>query len=346
MPNYDGQTPLIIAGPCAAESRQQIISTAQRLHSIEGVKIFRAGLWKARTRPCRFEGIGEKGFGWLREVKRDYGLPTATEVLGANHAQLCIKHGIDVLWIGARTSVNPFDVQEIAEALRGTGVPIMIKNPINADPSLWMGAIERFLKAGLDKIAAIHRGFSDLHQSAYRNRPLWNAPLALRREFPGLPILCDPSHIAGRRALIAGLCRKALSLGMDGLMIEVHSEPKAALSDTLQQITPEALHTILDRLAQPTDGTYKDELEGLRWIIDRIDDDIVKSLALRMETVGEIAEIKKSAHIAPLQPQRWKEVVEGILAKAKQLGLSERYVHRLYEHIHEESLKYQRNTLQ
>ena len=315
------------------------MDTARALAGGGRTDVFRAGLWKPRTRPHCFEGVGDRGLPWLTRAGRESSLPTATEAVGAKQVEACLKHGIDVLWMGARTTANPFSVREIVGALRGTNVPLLIKNPVHGDVFLWMGAVERALAAGLKKIAAVHRGFFDFRKHPYRNRPLWEVPLALRREFPGLPVLCDPSHIAGRRDLVADVCREALCLNMDGLMVEAHIAPDTALSDPLQQVTPRELGGILDEATSgvPPEG----EIERLRSGINRIDDDIVESLALRMEAVERIGAAKRDAGIEPLQRERREALFRGVAKAAADRGLPEDYVQDLYGRIHRESLKRQ-----
>jgi len=337
--------PLIIAGPCSAESREQVLSTAQELKGIEGVQIFRAGLWKPRTRPETFEGVGEKGLAWLKEVKSETGLKVGTEVANSQHVELCLKSGIDVLWIGARTTTNPFAVQEIADSLKGVDIPVLIKNPINADISLWIGAIERMNKAGLNNLMAIHRGFSSSLDSKYRNRPLWKIPIELKHHYPELPIICDPSHICGQRSTIEDVCQKAMDIHMDGLMIETHIRPDKALSDAKQQLTPGQLFSLLQRLSYKNESSYdvnfERTLEILRDKIDIIDLDIIEALAQRMEVVEEIAKIKHEKNVSAFQQKRMDEILKQRVEKGVQFGLMKDYIQELFNLVHAESVKKQ-----
>jgi len=337
--------PLVIAGPCSAESREQVLSTANELKGIEEVQFFRAGLWKPRTRPETFEGVGEIGLSWLKEVKEQTSLKVGTEVANSHHVELCLKNGIDVLWIGARTTTNPFAVQEIADSLRGVDIPVLIKNPINADISLWIGAIERMSKAGLKDLMAIHRGFSSSLDSKYRNRPLWKIPIELKHHYPELPIICDPSHICGQRSTIEDVCQKAMDIHMDGLMIETHIKPEQALSDAKQQITPGRLFEILKTLSYKNESShdvdFERTLEILRDKIDIIDLDIIEALAQRMEVVEQIAKIKHEKNVSAFQQKRMDEILKQRVQKGIQFGLMKDYIQELFNIVHAESVKKQ-----
>jgi len=337
--------PIIIAGPCSAESENQIFETAKELKKIKQVQLFRAGIWKPRTRPGCFEGVGVAGLPWLQRVKNELKIPVTTEVANANHVEECLKHDIDVLWIGARTTVSPFAVQEIAEALKGVDIPIMVKNPINADLALWLGALERFEKVGITKIAALHRGFHTYEKSHYRNPPWWRIPIELKRRFPDMPLICDPSHISGNRELIPRVSQKALDLDFHGLMIEVHPDPKNALSDNAQQLTPKALAQLLNDLnlkdsISPNDS-FDQTLNGLRAKIDILDQEILVQLKLRLEIVKEIGSLKSKNQVTALQVQRFKELMDKRERQAFDLGLSSEFARELYQLIHNESVKVQ-----
>lgn len=340
--------PLIISGPCSAESREQVLATAQALSETRQVKVFRAGLWKPRTRPSAFEGVGQKGFPWLKEVQQKTGLQVAVEVARPQHIELCLKHGIDILWIGARTVVNPFSVQELAEVLTGTDIPVMIKNPVNPDINLWLGAIERVNKAGINRIIAIHRGFYYYQHSQYRNHPMWEIPIELQRRVPELPVICDPSHIAGRRDLLLQVSQKALDLEMAGLMIECHIDPSKALTDASQQITPDALATLLNNLIiRHSHGNQEleNKLEMLRHEIDKMDAEMLDIIGKRMKIVDEIGHYKKDNNITILQLQRWNEIFYDRLGLGSRIGLSQEFLLNLLQNIHEESIRRQETIL-
>jgi chorismate mutase len=347
LPNL--KRPLVIAGPCSAESEEQVMEVARKVVQIEDVRIFRAGIWKPRTRPNSFEGVGEEGLPWLQNVKKETGLLTAVEVANAKHAELALKYGVDILWIGARTTVNPFSVQEIADFLKGTNVPVMIKNPLNVDLALWIGALERIHGAGITKLAAIHRGFSTHEQSKFRNEPMWKIPLELKRRYPDLPMICDPSHITGRRDLIAEVSQKAMDVDMDGLMIESHTKPECALSDAAQQVTPDELHRIIENLKLRTeysaDRNFEAELDGLRGKIDRLDKELIDVLANRMKVVESIGELKRDNQVTAFQLHRMDKMMKEREHAAKQLGLSAEYVQELFNIIHDESVKVQTQIL-
>lgn len=343
LPNFIG--PLVVAGPCSAESEEQVLSTAQQLKKISNVKILRAGVWKPRTRPQSFEGVGEEALNWLIKAKKETGLLVSTEVANSKHVELALKKGIDILWIGARTTTSPFAVQEIADALKGTDIPVFIKNPICADISLWIGGIERLREAGLTKIVAVHRGFSNPLETKYRNSPHWRIPIELKQKFPDLTLICDPSHLTGKRVLIPELCQKAIDLDMDGLMVETHLNPDAALSDAKQQITPKKLEEILFSLELRTehssDRLFERKLEVLREKIDHIDSDIIEQLQLRKDVVRKIADAKKGKNITALQKGRMDTLFKSRLSLAEKLGLSPEYIKDIFNFIHEESVKEQ-----
>jgi chorismate mutase len=338
-----GEGPYIIAGPCSAETREQVLATAAALKELN-INLFRAGIWKPRTRPGSFEGNGEAALAWLREVKEQLGLPSVVEVAEPQHIDLALRYGIDALWIGARTTVNPFQVQHIADALQGVDIPVLVKNPVNPDVSLWQGAIERLERVGIKDVAAIHRGFSTYTASSpYRNQPNWPIPIELKRRRPGLPIICDPSHITGNRSKVADIALKAMDMGFEGLMIETHPQPEQAWSDADQQITPAELKEVLSRIV--VRGNEEDcnsvELEILRREMDSIDAEVIDLLARRMELSGKIGAVKKALNIAAYLPERWNEIVETRGERAEKLLLSRDFVIALYERIHDESIRRQ-----
>lgn len=336
--------PYLLAGPCSAETVEQVIETALRLSKLP-LFMLRAGIWKPRTRPNAFEGIGEQGLPWLKLAGRTVGLPVSVEVASPEHVDLALKYDIDALWIGARSSANPFTVQAIADALRGTDIPVFIKNPVNPDLQLWLGAIERVYNAGIHKIAAIHRGFSVYGQQQYRNYPQWEIPIELRRLLPNIEILCDPSHIGGRRDMIFDIAQYALNLGFEGLMVESHICPDAAWSDAAQQITPEQLGLILEKLSKPEHSTndpiFLNKLENLRKHIDVIDFKILDLLSMRMELVREIGDYKKDNNITILQIERWSEIFKSRIEKAEILQIDAAFIEALINAIHQESIRQQ-----
>lgn len=338
---------MIIAGPCSAESEEQVMEIARRVAKIDGISAFRAGVWKPRTRPNSFEGVGVEGLGWLKRVKEETGLSTAVEVANANHVYEALKHGIDILWIGARTTVNPFSVQEIANALRGADVPVWVKNPVNPDLQLWLGALERLSAAGIIRLGAIHRGFSTHQKTVYRNIPKWNLPIELKRIAPEIPLLCDPSHIAGNRDYLAAISQKALDLAMDGLMVETHHQPENALSDAAQQITPEVLQTMLSKLhfRQPGDAVEQSHLEVLRNEIDSIDHEILELLSRRNEMSNRIGHHKKEHNMTIYQVKRWDHLFADRITTAKSLGLSDRFITEFYEIVHQNSIRIQEEIM-
>jgi len=344
------EEPMIIAGPCSAETREQVLETAAVLSKLP-VAIFRAGVWKPRTRPGSFEGNGEEALKWLQEVKQLYGLPVTIEVAEPAHIELALKYGVDVLWIGARTTVNPFHVQQLADALKGVNIGVMVKNPVNPDVDLWEGAIERFERAGTGEVAAIHRGFSTYQASSqYRNQPNWVIPIELKRRRPDLFLICDPSHISGKRKLVPEVAQKALDLGFDGLMIETHPNPEQAWTDAAQQLSPEALKTTIEKLIVrkhfTVDMSKSTELEYLRQLMDTVDTEIVDLLARRMELSDRMGTIKKACNMTVYNPDRWREIVETRSLQAQKLKLSTAFILGLYEKIHHESIKKQLEILE
>jgi len=337
--------PFIIAGPCSAESEEQTLKTARGL-AAGGIKIFRAGIWKPRTRPGSFEGIGSVGFPWLKRVKEETGMAVAIEVATAQHVDEALRCGIDIVWVGARTTANPFAVQEVAEALRGVDIPVFIKNPINPDIELWIGAFERLNRTGVRQLGAIHRGFSSLNGSIYRNQPLWEIPVRFKEMFPSIPMVNDPSHISGKRALVFQVARKALTLGFDGLIIESHHDPDSALSDKDQQVKPEDLIINLDQMMKEISRGSEDadieELEELRSRIDSCDHDLLVTLVNRMMVSEKIGNYKKKKKMSVIQQSRYNEVLESRLKEGKGIGLSEDFVEGLFKFIHKESVNRQR----
>lgn len=340
---YEGL--LIVAGPCSVESPEQMRSTCRQLAGTNKVSMLRAGVWKPRSRPGQFEGSGSAGLAWLREVKQECGLPLAVEVATPQHVDQCLEHQVDVLWLGARTTVNPFLVQEIAQATRGTGIPVMVKNPVSPDLRLWMGAVERMKLAGSSRVAAIHRGFHIGQGSNYRNSPLWDIPLALRKEMPGLPLLCDPSHIAGHARWIREVIITALGLGFDGLMIEVHHRPGNALTDPLQQITPQEFEGLLEGIMRGPGKAQPDKsLQVLREMIDLQDHQLLELLARRLSLSSQVGRLKKRMGQEVVQPQRQKELLADRLKKAAVLGLDKAFVEKLVELLHGESVNVQEES--
>lgn len=336
----DNERPFVIAGPCSAETEEQVLTTAIQLAQ-KGCHNFRAGVWKPRTKPGGFEGNGEKALPWLKEVKNETGMLIAVEVAKPEHVELCLKYGVDILWIGARTSANPFAMQDIADSLRGVDIPVLVKNPVNPDLELWIGAMERINQAGIKRIAAIHRGFSSADKKIYRNLPNWQIPIELHRRIPNLPIICDPSHIGGRRDLIAPLCQQAMDLGFDGLIIESHCNPDEAWSDAKQQITPDVLDYILSLLVVRDEHTTTEGIRQLRSQIDEIDNQLMDLLAKRMRICREIGTYKKEHNMTVLQAGRYNEILEKRGAQGSLIGLSPQSVAHIFEEIHEESVRQQ-----
>ena len=338
---------LIISGPCSVESEEQILATAQALAQIPEVSMLRGGIWKPRTRPDAFEGRGEQGLVWLREAKQASGLPTITEVATPEHVELALKYEVDALWVGARTVVNPFSVQQLADALKGTDVPVFIKNPVAPDLQLWVGAFERFQKSGVTKLAAIHRGFSYYKESPYRNAPMWEIPIELTQRL-NIPIITDISHICGNRELLQATAQKALDLATDGLMIECHINPSEALTDAKQQITPEELKILLSNLAfrSKQSGNVERDLAGLRSEIDDIDAELLQLLARRMDVSAQIGEYKKQNNVTVVQMDRWKKILADHVATGADLGLSEEMITEIFEAIHQESIERQSRIME
>ncbi len=340
--------PLIIAGPCSAESEEQMLATGNALKSHQNI-LFRAGVWKPRTRPNNFEGIGRIGLTWLKIVKEETGLATTTEVANAFHVEEALKQDVDVLWIGARTTVNPFAVQEIANALKGVDIPLMIKNPLNPEVNLWVGAIERFADAGLTKLAAIHRGFFAYNNTKYRNIPQWQLAIELRRRVPGIPMICDPSHIAGKSSLIYEVSQKAIDMNYDGLMIETHINPEKALSDNNQQVTPKQLNEILGKLvvrqAKIEDPVFKSSLDQLRIEIDDLDYELLDVLKRRMNVAEKIGIHKKENKVTILQSNRWEELLKTRIQHGVDNGLTEEFMNKVLKAIHQESINRQTKVM-
>jgi chorismate mutase len=350
MSFFRREQPFIIAGPCSAETREQVLEVAEAVAKMP-VHLFRAGVWKPRTRPGSFEGNGTEALEWLKEVKATYKLPITVEVAEPEHVELALKYGVDVLWLGARTSVNPFQVQRLADALKGVKIPVMVKNPVNPDIDLWQGAIERLERTGVTDIAAVHRGFSTYQAaSPYRNQPNWPIPIELKRRKPELPIICDPSHITGKRDLVADIAQKSMDMGFEGLMIETHPRPEEAWSDAAQQVTPEVLQSILGNLVVRNqcapDESNSVTLEHLRQLMDSLDAEIIDLIARRMELSERMGMVKKDANITAYQPERWREIVDTRGDRAEKLHLSRDFIVALYEKIHDESIKKQLEILQ
>lgn len=334
--------PLIIAGPCSVESEEQILATARALAQIPDVKMLRGGVWKPRTRPDAFEGRGEEALVWLREAKRETGLPIATEAATPEHVELALKYDVDALWVGARTVVNPFSVQQLADALKGTGVTVFVKNPVSPDLNLWIGAFERFQKAGLTQLVAIHRGFSYYKESPYRNFPMWEIPIELKRILD-VPVITDISHICGCRELLQDTAQKSADLAFDGLMVECHHNPEVAITDANQQITPQALSALLKSLSPRSKQADRDDqvLAALRGEIDDIDAELLQLLARRMNVSGQIGEYKKEKGLTVVQLDRWKQILAEHLETGEELGLSKEMIETIFEAIHQASIQRQ-----
>ena len=340
----DNKRPIIIAGPCRDEPEEQVMSTATELAKA-GIKIFRAGIWKPRTKPGGFEGIGEEGLVWLERVQKETGMLVATEVATRQHVEAALKHGVDVLWMGARTSANPFAMQEIADTLKGVDVPVLVKNPVNPDLELWIGAMQRLHNAGITRIGAIHRGFSAYGKHLYRNMPQWHIPIELRRRLPNMTIFCDPSHIGGKRELVAPLSQQAMDLGFDGLIIESHCDPDCAWSDKSQQVNPEVLNFILNTLVVRDTTQTTESLTLLRQQIDQIDGEIIEALAKRMRVSREIGQYKKEHSMPVLQTGRYDDVLNTRARNAEEMGMSGDFMKTVYQAIHEESVRQQIEVL-
>lgn len=344
LPGVEAKRPLVIAGPCSAETEEQVMKTARQL-AANGIKILRAGIWKPRTKPGGFEGVGSEGLAWLKKVRQETGMYVSTEVATQKHVYEALKYGIDMLWIGARTTANPFAVQEIAEALQGVDIPVLIKNPVNPDLELWIGAFERLSKVGITKLGAIHRGFSSYDKKIYRNLPQWHIPIELKRRYPDLPIICDPSHIGGRRDLIEPLSQRAMDLNYDGLIIETHCDPDTAWSDASQQVTPDRLKQILDSLIIRDFKQTTENLSQLRYQIDEIDDQLLELLAKRMRVSREIGTYKKEHNMAVVQTNRYDEILQKRIGEAVKMGMDSEFMRIVLEAIHEESVRQQIDVL-
>lgn len=340
--------PVWIAGPCSAETEEQVLETARGVKAA-GAHMFRAGVWKPRTRPGSFEGVGAKALPWLRKVKLEIGLPVAIEVANVKHVYDAMRAGVDIVWVGARTTVNPFAVQEIADALRGVDIPVMVKNPVSPDLELWIGAIERLAEAGITRLAALHRGFKAIQKSPLRNEPMWQVPIELRRRYPKLPVICDPSHIAGRRDLIAEISQEAMDLDYDGLMIEAHCDPEQAWSDAGQQVTPDVLGDILANIVvrEPLaeDAAFNLRITQLRSQLDKLDTDLVNVLAERMGVAEEIGRLKKASNVTVLQTSRWDETLRQVRFHGREHGFDEAFIDAMFKAIHQESINRQERVL-
>lgn len=337
--------PLIISGPCGAESEQQLMETAIEIAKLDKVNVLRAGIWKPRTRPDSFEGMGEPGLKWLKQAKETTGLKTTVEVANAQHVELALKYEVDILWIGARTTVNPFYVQEIADSLKGIDIPVMVKNPVNPELELWIGALERINRAGITKLLAIHRGFTSYSRTPYRNIPNWKIAIELKRLIPDLPVICDPSHIGGKRDLILPIAQKALDLEMNGLMIESHIDPDNALSDAKQQLTPfdlgELLGHLVIRKRKSENIDFENTLELLRKRIDKIDHRLLETLAARLKIVDQIGEYKRDNNVTILQLERWAQIMNDRIPYGENLEINPEFVKLLFQLIHDESIRIQ-----
>lgn len=344
LPGVDAKRPLIIAGPCSAETEEQVMETARAL-AARGIKIFRAGIWKPRTKPGGFEGNGVKALPWLKRVKTELGMYTAVEVATAAHVREALAYDVDMLWIGARTSANPFAVQEVADALEGMDIPVLIKNPVNPDLDLWIGAIERIHNAGIRRIGAIHRGFSSFDKKIYRNLPQWHIPIELHRQLPNLPIICDPSHIGGQRELIAPLCQQAMDLNFDGLIVESHCNPEKAWSDASQQVTPDVLDFILNTLVIRDTTQTTENLSALRRQIDDLDNSLLELLARRMRVSEEIGQYKKEHNMPILQSQRYDEILQNRISQAERMDMDGEFMKTVLVAIHEESVRHQQEIM-
>lgn len=340
----DSRRPMLIAGPCSAETEDQVMRTARAL-AAEGFGIFRAGLWKPRTKPGGFEGVGEQGLAWLARVKRETGMRTATEVATRAHVEAAIAGGVDLLWIGARTTANPFAMQEIADALRGHDIPVLVKNPVSPDLELWIGAMQRIYNAGIRRMGAIHRGFTWIDKSLYRNHPMWVIPIELHRRLPALQIFCDPSHIGGKRELIAPLSQQAMDLGFDGLIVESHCDPDCAWSDKAQQVTPEAIAYIVRNLTIREMNYTTESLNELRAEIDKLDDSLLELLTRRMRVSRDIGRYKREHDMPILQAQRYEELLARRATQAVELGMDREFMRTVMQAIHEESIRQQMRVI-
>lgn len=336
----DHKRPFVMAGPCSAETEEQVMTTARQLHD-KGCHIFRAGVWKPRTKPGGFEGMGEQALPWLRRVKEETGMLVSTEVAKPEHVELCLKYGIDILWVGARTAANPFAMQDVADSLKGVDMPVFVKNPVNPDLELWIGALERINRAGIKRMAAIHRGFSSYDKKIYRNLPMWQIPMELHRRLPNLPLICDPSHIGGCRELIAPLCQQAMDMGFDGLIVESHCCPDCAWSDARQQLTPDVLDYVLSLLVVRNETCTTEGIEQLRRQIDELDNQLLELLAKRMRVCRDIGQYKKEHNMTVFQAGRYNEILEKRGAQASLCGIDAENAARIFELVHQESVRQQ-----
>jgi chorismate mutase len=347
--NLLAKKPILISGPCSAETEEQVMQTAIRLKATGKVDVLRAGIWKPRTKPGLFEGIGVEGLKWLRNAKKETGLPVTVEVATARHVEEAIYHDVDILWIGARTTVNPFSVQEVANALRGTDIPVLIKNPVHPDLELWSGAIERMQKAGITNIGLIHRGFSSYGNIDYRNAPMWHLPIEMKRRYPGMIMICDPSHICGNRTSLQEISQKSIDLDFGGLMIETHIDPDNAWSDAKQQITPERLNEMVMELIWRSDDSTEQEfinaLLHLREQINQVDDELLTLIGQRMKLADLIGTYKRDNNITILQTNRWNEILQRAFNKGEQLGLSKEFIVRYFDAVHLESISHQNKIM-
>ena len=343
LPGLDN--PLLISGPCSLESEEQTLETARLLAKDPRVFIFRGGVWKPRTRPGSFEGVGSIGLKWLQQVKKETGLPVATEVANAQHTEEALNAGIDVIWIGARSTASPFAVQEIADVIKGTDVIVMVKNPVNPDVQLWMGALERINRAGIKNLVGIHRGYTPFQETKYRNYPNWTTVIELRRALPNLPLICDPSHISGKREYLLEISQKALDMGLDGFMIESHCNPECALSDKEQQVTPSGLAKIIDKLvirsSSVNNKEFENQLDLLRSRIDTLDSELLEILSSRMEISRQIGEYKRENNVTALQINRWAELMDNRIKLAEKLNVDKSFAQTLFQLIHEDSVRMQ-----
>ncbi|WP_299012692.1 bifunctional 3-deoxy-7-phosphoheptulonate synthase/chorismate mutase type II [uncultured Polaribacter sp.] len=340
--------PLVIAGPCSAETEEQVLKIAHELKDSD-VNYYRAGIWKPRTRPGNFEGVGALGLGWLKKVKEETGMRTCTEVANAAHCKLALENDVDLLWIGARSTVSPFIMQEIADALQGTDKIVLVKNPVNPDLALWLGGIERLYTAGIKNLGAIHRGFSTYEKSKYRNNPEWQLAIEFQNKFPDLPLINDPSHITGKRDMIFDVSQTALDLNFDGLMIETHFDPENAWSDAAQQVTPDTLKQIMVDLKikkeTETSADYRESLENLRAQINVVDDQLIDLLGKRMQVADKIGALKKEKNVAVLQSKRWNEILGNMVLEGNGKGLSEEFILKMFKAIHQESINHQEKII-
>lgn len=340
LPGVEARRPVVIAGPCSAETEEQVMDTARQL-AAKGVRIFRAGIWKPRTKPGGFEGVGADGLPWLQRVQKELGMLTATEVATPKHVEAALAAGVDILWIGARTVANPFAMQELADALKGHDVPVLVKNPVNPDLELWIGGLERINGAGIKRLGVIHRGFSSYDKRIYRNLPMWHIPIELRRRYPQLPVFGDPSHIGGARELVAPLCQQAMDLGFDGLIVESHCNPDAAWSDAKQQVTPDVLDFILDKLVIRDASQSTESLEALRRQIDEVDSSLIELLSKRMRISREIGQFKREHKMTVVQTGRYSEILDKRGAQGVLCGMAPEFMKTVFEAIHEESVRQQ-----